>query len=55
MGASTGGLAPSSDPLTLVLPSLGSEFKGRGQFLDEVIASLDEMEDVSHDIGNTHV
>ena len=30
----------------LELPSLGSEFKGRAQFVDEVIASLDEMQEV---------
>lgn len=30
----------------LELPSLGSEFKGRAEFVDEVIASLDEMQDV---------
>ena len=30
----------------LELPSLGSEFKGRAEFVDEVIASLDEMQEV---------
>ena len=30
----------------LELPSLGVEFKGRAEFIDEVIASLDEMQEV---------
>ena len=30
----------------LELPSLGLEFKGRAEFVDEVIASLDEMQEV---------
>ena len=30
----------------LELPSLGSEFKGRAEFVDEVIASLGEMQQV---------
>ena len=36
-------------PVELVrfeLPSLGSEFKGRAAFVDEVIANLDEMQEV---------
>ena len=30
----------------LELPSLGSDFKGRAEFVDEVIAGLDEMQEV---------
>ena len=32
----------------LELPSLGSEFKGRAQFVDEVVELLDEMQQVTN-------
>ncbi len=34
------------EPVKMELPALGSEFRGREEFLDEVIATLNELQKV---------
>lgn len=43
LGSNTG---TSAEAITMELPALGVEFKGREQFLDEIITTLDEMQKV---------
>ncbi len=50
-----GGLPSSSNSHTLVLPCLGPKFKGREKFLNDVIASLDDLQEVSRVLASASI